>query len=55
VPPQSESAYEPAPAESKGRVRRGAQNVGRFAKKSYRCVRTLFRGCREQPEALAPN
>ncbi len=55
VPPQSEGASEPATAESKGRIRRSAQNVGRFAKKSYRCVRTLFRGCREQPEALGPN
>jgi hypothetical protein len=55
VPPQAQDVSEPESAESKGRIRRGAQNVGRFAKKSYRCVRTLFRGCREQPEALAPN
>ena len=55
VPPASESVSSP-PAESKGRIRRGAQSVGKFAKKSYRCVRTLFRRCREQPvEVPAPN
>lgn len=54
-PPGDASASDPAPAESKGRIRRGANNVGKFAKKSYRCVRTLFRRCREQPEIVAPN
>lgn len=55
VPPESQSVT-PPPAKSKGRIRRGAQSVGKFAKKSYRCVRTLFRRCGEQPvEGPAPN
>lgn len=44
------------PPASPGRLRRGAQNVGGFARNSYRCVRSLFRHCRSEPEALsAPN
>mgnify|MGYP005847816435 CR=1 FL=1 len=56
APAEPQSASQPAPVESKGRIRRGAQKVGKFAKKSYRCVRTLFRKCGEQQtEATAPN
>jgi hypothetical protein len=45
----------PPPEESNGRIRRGAQSVGKFAKKSYRCVRSLFRNCRSKPQALGSN
>jgi hypothetical protein len=43
------------PAEEKGRIRRGAESVGKFAKKSYRCVRSLFFNCRSKPQTLGLN
>ena len=43
------------PPTPKSRVRRGVQNVGHFARNSYRCVRSLFRRCRGEPEAHGPN
>ncbi len=43
-----------APPDEPGRIRRSAQSVGKFAKKSYRCVRTLFFKCRNEPQALGP-
>jgi hypothetical protein len=43
------------PKESKGRIRRSAESVGRFAKKSYRCVRSLFFKCRSEPQAVGSN
>jgi hypothetical protein len=53
--PLPDAASDPSPARP-GRLRRGAQNVGSFARSSYRCVRSLFRKCRSEPEALpAPN
>ncbi|MGC2409076.1 MAG: hypothetical protein WA441_03495 [Methyloceanibacter sp.] len=44
-----------APPAPKSRLRRGAQTVGHFARNSYRCVRSLFRKCRGEPEAHGPN
>ena len=57
------AASEPAPQLTgdlapprKSRIGRGAQNVGSFARSSYRCVRSLFRKCHGDPDALpSPN
>jgi hypothetical protein len=54
--PSAEAALVTAPPkESKGRIRRSAESVGRFAKKSYRCVRSLFFKCRGEPQAVGSN
>jgi hypothetical protein len=45
----------PPDPESKSRIRRGAQSVGSFTRKSYRCVRSLFRRCSSETEATEPN
>jgi hypothetical protein len=37
------------------RVRRGAQSVGNFTRKSYRCVRSLFRHCGGDEENAESN
>ena len=44
-----------APPARPSRVKRGAQNVGRFARSSYRCVRSLFRECRSESQGSDPN
>jgi hypothetical protein len=44
---------EAPPPEHKSRVRRGAQSVGSFTRKSYRCMRSLFRHCGS--DETAPN
>jgi hypothetical protein len=54
VPPDAVRAS-PAPEASTGRIRRSAQSVGKFAKKSYRRVRSLFFRCREQAQVPAAN
>jgi len=51
VPPEADETE----AESKSRIRRGAQSVGSFTRKSYRCVRSLFRHCGSETEATEPN
>jgi hypothetical protein len=44
------------PSEKKtSRVRRGAQSVGNFTRKSYRCVRSLFRHCGSDEENAESN
>jgi hypothetical protein len=48
------SAEEAVPPDEPGRIRRSAQNVGTFAKKSYRCVRSLFFKCRSEQQAIGP-
>jgi hypothetical protein len=50
VPPAAESAPPPAPdlAQS-NRAQRASSAVGGFARKSYRCVASLFRRCTEPP------
>ncbi len=53
--PLADGAGDPSPPR-KSRIGRGAQNVGSFARSSYRCVRSLFRKCRGDPDALpSPN
>jgi hypothetical protein len=42
---------EAPPPEKTSRVRRGAQSVGSFTRKSYRCVRSLFRNCGSDEES----
>lgn len=50
APLAAESSPPPGPEESQpSRVRRAAATVGGFARKSYRCVFSLFRKCSEQP------
>lgn len=46
---------EAPPPERTSRVRRGAQSVGSFTRKSYRCVRSLFRNCGSDDEIAEPN
>jgi hypothetical protein len=46
---------EAPPPHKTSRVRRGAQSVGSFTRKSYRCVRSLFRNCGSDDEASGPN
>jgi hypothetical protein len=43
------------PPVHQSRVRRGAQNVGHFARNGYHCVRSLFRHCRSESELDQPN
>ncbi|MGO8840909.1 MAG: hypothetical protein ACLQF1_07190 [Methyloceanibacter sp.] len=43
------------PPKPKSRVSRGAQNVGHFARNTYRCVRSLFRRCRSDTDVEHPN
>lgn len=38
------------PPKRRNRVGRGAQNVGSFTRKTYRCVRSLFRNCGSEAE-----
>jgi len=45
----------PPPEKKTSRVRRGAQNVGSFTRKSYRCVRSLFRNCGSDDQDAEPN
>jgi hypothetical protein len=59
-PEQSVNAGTPAETEAPpparpSRVRRGAQSVGNFTRKSYRCVRSLFRHCGSDNEEAEPN
>jgi hypothetical protein len=44
-------ALPPAEADQPNRVKRASSAVGGFARKSYRCVVSLFRSCREEPGA----
>jgi hypothetical protein len=53
--PETKATLQPPAAEPEGRIRRSAQGVGTFAKKSYRCVRSLFFNCRSQPQAVGSN
>jgi hypothetical protein len=46
---------EAPPPKKTSRVRRGAQSVGSFTRKSYRCVRSLFRNCGSDGEEPEPN
>jgi hypothetical protein len=43
------------PAESAAPPPERKRRVGSFARKSYRCVRSLFRNCGSEPEVLVPN
>jgi hypothetical protein len=43
------------PAESASPPPERKRGVGSFARNTYRCVRSLFRKCREQPEAQGAN
>jgi len=60
-PEQSVNAGLPAETEAPplqkktSRVRRGAQSVGSFTRKSYRCVRSLFRKCGSDDQVAEPN
>jgi len=45
----------PPPQKKTSRVRRGAQSVGIFTRKSYRCVRSLFRKCGSDDQVAEPN
>jgi hypothetical protein len=51
LPPESVTA----PPARTSRVRRGAQNVGHFARSSYRCLRSLFRECGSESAEQGPN
>jgi hypothetical protein len=42
-------ALPPPEADQPSRVKRASSAVGGFARKSYRCVLSLFRNCREEP------
>jgi hypothetical protein len=46
---------EAPPPEKTSRVRRGAQSVGSFTRKSYRCMRSLFRHCGSDESESEPN
>jgi hypothetical protein len=46
---ESSPALPPPEADQPSRVRRASSAVGGFARKSYRCVLSLFRKCREEP------
>lgn len=51
-PPAYDSAPPPSYAEdSPNRAQRASSAVGGFARKSYRCMLSLFRNCSEQPAA----
>jgi hypothetical protein len=46
---ESSPALPPPEADQPSRARRASNAVGGFARKSYRCVLSLFRKCREEP------
>ena len=52
APLAAESAPPPMPEVSQpNRAQRASSAVGGFARKSYRCMLSLFRNCSEQPAA----
>ena len=51
-PLAAESAPPPVPEiDQPNRAQRASSAVGGFARKSYRCVASLFRKCSEEPAA----